>query len=217
MAQTSQLAQAASFTPGSAAALDYLNQLLAKRGVDVSAANAVFGQEGASGGIGDGGHAFGPGQFNDAGGAWTGKYPGLTPEQKNQIAWSPSGLTDLASHVAAVAAGLKGPAAVHAIVGDTQVGGRYTGFERPANESGEIARALASLGAGAKVPVGPGPVKGPMPPGYPNPPWTGQYPPGTIQNFKPTLAGAAAGGVTPQALQILAAGNRLVGLPQLRV
>jgi hypothetical protein len=144
MAQASRLAQAASFAPGSPAALNYLNQLLVQRGVDPAAANAVFSQEGASGGIGDGGHAFGPGQFNDAGGVWTGKYPGLTPEQKNQIAWSPAGLADLASHVGAVAGGLHGPAAVTNIV---------SRFERPADIPGEISRALEALGA--KGPTGP--------------------------------------------------------------
>lgn len=139
MAQNSPLAQAASFQPGSRSALSYLDQLLAQRNVDTAAANAVFGQEGASGGIGDGGHAFGPGQFNDAGGVWTGKYPGMSPQQKNELAWSPPGLTDLANHVAAVASGLKGPAAVSNIV---------SRFERPADIPGETSRALASLGAG---------------------------------------------------------------------
>lgn len=148
MAPSSPLAQAASFSPGSRTALSYLDQLLTQRNVDPAAANAVFGQEGASGGIGDGGHAFGPGQFNDAGGVWTGKYPGMSPQEKNAVAWSQPGLQELARHVASVAGGLHGSDAVHAIVGDTQVGGHYTGFERPANEGGEISRALASLGMG---------------------------------------------------------------------
>lgn len=134
-----QLGQAAGFTPGSRTALNYLNQLLAQKGVDVGAANAVFGQEGASGGIGDSGHAFGPGQFNDAGGVWTGRFPGMSPEQKNQQAWSPQGLAELAGRVGSVASGLHGPAAVSNIV---------SRFERPANIPGEISRALASLGGG---------------------------------------------------------------------
>jgi hypothetical protein len=51
--------------------------------IDQQAELAVAGQEGLSGGIGDGGHAFGPNQLNDAGGVWTGRNQGLTPEQKN--------------------------------------------------------------------------------------------------------------------------------------
>ena len=128
---------AASFAPGSRAGLSYLNKLLAARGVDTAAADAVFAQEGASGGIGDGGHAFGPGQFNDAGGVWTGRYQGLSPEQKNQAAWSVSGLRELADRVASVAAGLHGQQAITSIV---------SRFERPANPGKEIAGALASYG-----------------------------------------------------------------------
>jgi hypothetical protein len=137
-AKPSPLSRAATnFAPGSQSAIAYLNQLLASRGVDVKAADSVFGREGASGGIGDGGHAFGPGQFNDAGGVWTGRYPGLSPQQKNAQAWSPSGLQELAQRVAAVAAGLHGSQAVQSIV---------TRFERPANPQGEIAGALSAYG-----------------------------------------------------------------------
>lgn len=121
------------------AALAQLAQLLRARGVDPAAASAVFNQEGASGGIGDSGHAFGPGQFNDAGGVWTGRYPGMTPEQKNAVAWSPAGLRELADRVARVAAGLHGGQAVRAIV---------SRFERPADVPGEISRALAGYGGG---------------------------------------------------------------------
>lgn len=150
----SPLAQAAgSFTPGSPGALSYLNELLAKQNVDAGAADAVFRQEGLSGGIGDGGHAFGPGQFNNAGGVWTGRYQGMTPEQENQVAWSPTGLTELASRVGSVAAGLHGTAAIDNIV---------TRFERPANPSAEIARADAALGGGAYTPS-PVPAAAPAP------------------------------------------------------
>lgn len=128
----------AQFTPGSPSALQYLNQLLAARSVDSTAADAVFSREGASGGIGDGGHAFGPGQFNNAGGVWTGRDPGATPEQLNQAAWSPQGLTELANDVAKVAAGQKGNAAIQSIV---------TGFERPRNEPAEIQGAEAAYGS----------------------------------------------------------------------
>ena len=130
-----------SFAPGSPAAISLLNRLLAQRGVDVQAADAVFGMEGLSGGIGDQGHAFGPGQFNDAGGVWTGRYQGATPQQKNQLAWSPAGLAELADRVARVAAGQHGAQAVQSIV---------TRFERPANPGREIAGALGrSTGAPA--------------------------------------------------------------------
>lgn len=132
------------FQPGSAAALALLNRLLATRGADTKAADAVFSMEGASGKIGDNGHAFGPGQENDAGGVWTGKYPGLTPEQKNAVAWSSAGLADLANRVAEVAAGKQGSSAINAIV---------TRFERPLNPGRELAGALAAYGKpGAATP-----------------------------------------------------------------
>jgi hypothetical protein len=141
MAHQTTIAQAAGFTPGSPAAIAYLNHLLARRGVDTAAADRVFGVEGLHGGIGDGGHAFGPGQFNDAGGVWTGRYAGMSPEQKNAAAWSPAGLEELAARVAAVARGEHGARAVEDIV---------TRFERPADPRGEISRALgAPIGGGA--------------------------------------------------------------------
>lgn len=144
MAGSSAVARAAAnFSPGSPSAIAYLNQLLAQRGVDVKAADAVFGREGASGGIGDGGHAFGPGQFNDAGGVWTGRYQGMSPQQKNQVAWSPQGLQELAARVASVSAGQHGGAAIQNIV---------TRFERPANPGAEIAGAMGAYG----LPVQPG-------------------------------------------------------------
>lgn len=128
---------AAGFAPGSQAALNYLNQLLVARHVDPRAAGAVFSVEGASGGIGDGGHAFGPGQFNNAGGVWTGRYAGMSPQQINQIAWSQQGLTELADRVSKVAGGLKGANAVRNIV---------QRFERPQDPAGEVSKALQRLG-----------------------------------------------------------------------
>lgn len=144
----------ADFTPGSGAAIAYLNSLLAKRGVDVKAADAIFGHEGISGGIGDGGHAFGPGQFNDAGGVWTGRYPGLTPQQKNSLAWAPAGLQELAAHVGSVASGLKGLPAIQAIT---------TRFERPQNPQAEIQDAasrygLSGGGTAFQIPAGGSPA-----------------------------------------------------------
>lgn len=130
------------FTPGSQSALDYLTQLLTARNVDPNAANAVFGREGASGAIGDGGHAFGPGQFNNAGGVWTGRDPGATPEQLNQAAWSQPGLTELADDVAKVAAGQRGNSAISSIV---------SRFERPANPQAEIQGAEAAYGSAPQL------------------------------------------------------------------
>jgi hypothetical protein len=123
--------------------LALLAQELRRRGVDVKAAMAVFGREGVGGGIGDAGHAFGPGQFNDAGGVWTGRYPGLSAEQKNAVAWSPGGLSELAERVAAVSKGLSGAAAIKNIV--------YR-FERPRDKPGEVSGALRAYG----LPAGPG-------------------------------------------------------------
>jgi hypothetical protein len=106
--------------------------------IDQQAELAVAGQEGLSGGIGDGGHAFGPNQLNDAGGVWTGRNQGLTPEQKNRRAWTPAGIDEALAGVARAAGGRHGADAVSHIVSD---------FERPRDPKGEIARALASLGA----------------------------------------------------------------------
>lgn len=130
---------ATGFNPGSSQALAFLSQLLTSRNVDPRAAQAVFSVEGASGGIGDGGHAFGPGQFNNAGGVWTGRYAGMSPQQINSIAWSRQGLTELANRVASVAAGQHGAQAVQSIV---------RRFERPADPNGEVSRALAHYGKG---------------------------------------------------------------------
>lgn len=130
---------ATGFQPGSRQALNYLRQLLVRQHVDPNAAMSVFSVEGASGGIGDGGHAFGPGQFNNAGGVWTGRYAGMSPQQLNQLAWSQQGLQELAQRVGKVAAGTKGADAVQRIV---------TQFERPADPKGEVAKALSRLGGG---------------------------------------------------------------------
>lgn len=105
--------------------------------IDPRAALAVSSREGLSGGIGDGGHAFGPWQLNNAGGVITGKFAGQSAGQINKWAWTPAGIDYALSHIASVAGGLKGAQAVNAIV---------TRFERPANPSGEIAGALGALG-----------------------------------------------------------------------
>jgi hypothetical protein len=102
-----------------------------KRGLDPFAVVAVAQTEGLSGGIGDGGHAFGPFQLNDAGGAFPASVQG-TPEQKNAWAWSDAGVNYALDRMALVARGLKGQAAVINIV---------SRFERPANIPSEISRA----------------------------------------------------------------------------
>lgn len=122
-------------------------QLLKYPGLDPNAVLAVASQEGLSGGIGDGGHAFGPFQVNNAGGAITGMFPGETSSQLQDWATSPAGLNFALQRINSAAGGLKGSQAVAAIVGNRQLGGQYNGFERPANEAGEIARATAAYGA----------------------------------------------------------------------
>lgn len=115
--------------------------------IDLRALDAVGGQEGYSGRIGDNGHAFGPFQLNDAGGVLAGRFPGQTPQQKQQWASSPAGVDFALSRIAGVAGGQQGPAAVRSIVSK---------FERPADIPGEISRALASYGTGG---AGAGPLQ----------------------------------------------------------
>lgn len=118
-------------------------QLIAKYPqLDPSAVMAVGSQEGLSGGIGDGGHAFGPFQLNNAGGVITGKFAGMSPQQIQAWATSPAGIDYALSGINKVAGGLKGSAAINAIVSK---------FERPANIPGEIAGAIKALGSGSSV------------------------------------------------------------------
>lgn len=109
-------------------------------GLDPNAVLSVGSTEGLSGGIGDGGHAFGPWQLNDAGGVITGKFPGWTQQQKQEWAWSPQGVDYALGGINKAAHGLHGADAVRAIVNK---------FERPADPQGEIARALGSSVAGS--------------------------------------------------------------------
>lgn len=125
--------------------------------IDPRAATAVARQEGLSGGIGDGGHAFGPFQLNNAGGVITGKFPGWTPERINQWAWSPQGIDHALGGIAGVAGGHTGAQAVNSIV---------SRFERPADPQGEIARALAAYGSTQAAPMSGGAPAAPSsPPG----------------------------------------------------
>lgn len=118
----------------------YIAQQAQARGVDPKAALAVGSQEGLSGGIGDGGHAFGPFQVNDAGGVLTNKFPGWTTQQKQSWAWSPAGVNFALDGIAGVAKGLSGPEAVKNIV---------SRYERPANPGKEISGALNAYGKNA--------------------------------------------------------------------
>jgi cell wall-associated NlpC family hydrolase len=122
------------------AQIRYLKRAARKRNLDVSVLMANFAHEGLSGGIGDGGHAFGPGQMNDAGGVLTGKLSGMTPQQKNQWAWSKQGINHLLDGIAgAGVAGKRGAAAMKALVFN---------YERPADAAGQYKARLDSWKAG---------------------------------------------------------------------
>lgn len=87
--------------------------------------------EGLSGGVGDGGHAFGPFQLNDAGGVLTNR-----PGNHQAFAESNAGIDFALQRMASNGAkGLSGGKAVNAIVRQ---------FERPADPNGEVAKALAN-------------------------------------------------------------------------
>ena len=106
-----------------------IRQLSKKYGLDPHAVLAVASVEGLSGGVGDAGTSFGPFQLHVG---------GALPKGKNK-AWaeSPAGLEYAIRKIAGVAKGLKGEAAIRAIV---------TKFERPANPSGEIKKARSRYG-----------------------------------------------------------------------
>lgn len=123
-------------------------------GLDPQAVLQVASSEGLSGGIGDGGHAYGPFQLNNSGGVITGTHPGRNSQQIQSWAWSPAGIDFALSRIAKVAKGKTGADAVRAIV---------TQFERPADPQGEIARALAS-GAGVGPSLAPAASPGPPQP-----------------------------------------------------
>jgi len=118
--------------------VQYIVQQAQRLGLDPAAVLAIASHEGLSGGIGDGGHAFGPFQENNAGGVLTGRMSNLTPQQLNAWAWSNAGINDALGRINSVAHGLKGNAAIQAIT---------TRFERPANPAAEIADAEAHYGA----------------------------------------------------------------------
>lgn len=115
--------------------------------IDPRAELAVAQQEGLGGGIGDAGTSFGPNQLH-IGGAYPGFAP-QAPSAANAWAWSPAGLQYDFGQIAGVAGGLRGAPAVQNIV---------SRFERPADPTGEIARALAAYGGtptGGQAPTAP--------------------------------------------------------------
>lgn len=127
------------------------NQANPRAQIDPRAAIAVASTEGLGGGIGDGGHAFGPWQLNDAGGVITGRFKGWSPEQINAWAWTPAGIDEALRHIASVSGGMSGAEAVNNIV---------RRFERPADPDSEVRRATGSLGLTPTT--GPVPNQGPQ-------------------------------------------------------
>jgi hypothetical protein len=114
---------------GKGAWASQIKQLSKKYGLDPHAVLAVASVEGLSGGVGDAGTSFGAFQLHRG---------GALPAGKGR-AWaeSPAGIKYAMQRIASVAKGLKGEAAIRAIV---------TKFERPANPAAEIQKALGRYG-----------------------------------------------------------------------
>lgn len=128
----------------------YIIKEARRLGLDTRAVIAVASREGLSGGVGDGGHAFGPFQMNDAGGVLTGDP--VASHHTNAYAWSDAGILRALRAQASVAGGLTGRAAVHALV--------YN-YERPADKAGEFSGAMSAYGhVGASVGSVPGAAPG---------------------------------------------------------
>ena len=128
----------------------YVRERAPAFGLDPNAVLAVALQEGAGGGIGDGGTSFGPWQLHYGGALPSKVYRGRYSAQTNAWAWSPAGIDYALSRMRAAGAGdLQGRPAVEAIVRN---------FERPANPDAEVARALAAYGGPASGSRGPRPT-----------------------------------------------------------
>jgi hypothetical protein len=121
---------------GNPQAVSYITSKAASLGLDPAAVLAVARQEGWGGGVGDSGTSFGPWQLHQ-GGALP---QGISLASAHQWAWSQQGLDYALQQMASVARGLRGQAAVNAIVNR---------FERPANPGGESSRAWANYGGRA--------------------------------------------------------------------
>lgn len=124
-----------SYTSKSGKWTSHIKQAAEKHGLDADAVLAVAAVEGLGGGVGDGGHAFGPFQLNDAGGVISGRFK--SSEEAKAFAESPEGIEFAMERIAQVAKGKKGQAAIEAIVHE---------FERPADPHSEVARALEVYG-----------------------------------------------------------------------
>lgn len=156
------------------------------RGLDPAAVLAVASQEGLSGRIGDGGHAYGPFQLNNAGGVITGTHPAVNDQATQNWANSPAGINFALDRIAQNARGLRGPSAVRAIVSQ---------FERPENPGKEISGALSVYGQYGSTPGG----ISPLAPSVSN----------TVGFSAPPRAQGS-----PGALQrVLSYGNQMFGLP----
>lgn len=116
-----------------------IDRLAPKYGLDPAAVKAVALGEGGLrwGAVGDGGHAFGPFQLNNAGGVITGR-----PGNHAAFANSPAGLEFALRLMGRSAAGLRGGSAVEAIIRK---------FERPADPDTSVRNALARLGSVPKM------------------------------------------------------------------
>lgn len=114
-----------------------ITALARKYRLDPAAVLAVARGEGGTsyGAVGDGGHAFGPFQLNNAGGVLTGR-PGNHAAFANSRAGLEFALSGMAK---AGAAGLTGRAAVERIIRN---------YERPADKETSVRNALARLGSG---------------------------------------------------------------------
>lgn len=128
----------------------YLLQEAARRNLDGDALRAVAMGEGGlynrEGDIGDlaGGGSYGPFQLY-AQGMLPKQFRG-NPQRADAWAWSPQGINYALDHIQKVASGLRGPAAVEAIIRK---------FERPADPDKSIRLALSRLGRGASGGDGP--------------------------------------------------------------
>jgi len=137
---------------------DMVNEYAPKYGVDPWAAPQVSNVEGGGrfGAVGDQGTSFGPWQLH-IGGAMPAQYTNAA--DAGAFANSAAGVEYVMQQMGKVSSGLKGRAAVEAIV---------RRFERPADPTGEVARAMGSTGtpgasfvpAGGSAPVGGAPFGG---------------------------------------------------------
>jgi len=87
----------------------YIASQAAALGLDPRAVLGVATAEGGfSGAVGDGGHAYGPFQLNNAGGVITNMFPGWSQKQIQAWAWSKQGVNFALQKMSGVAAGQTG-------------------------------------------------------------------------------------------------------------